>query len=343
MEPRRAARSDRAVLEILNLSVRYQAPPVAAVNRASLVVRSGETLGLIGESGSGKSTLAHAVLKLLPPRVEVAATRVALDGIEIQEMDENAFRTFRWRRIAYVPQAAMNSLIPVARLADQFTRIWRLHEAGDTRKIRSKAEQLFSRVGLDDRWLEFYPHELSGGMRQRAIIAFALMFNPALIIADEPTTGLDVLIQRQVLELLKEIQAEHHSAMIFVSHDIAVISEISTHIAVMYGGEIVEAGTVAEVLTHPLHPYTMGLIQAFPDIRDPHKPLVSIEGVGPRFLSPPTRCPFIERCPFAQDVCRTRPPSLVERVHSAACHFTADAVRMRQASRSPETWQAGAA
>jgi oligopeptide/dipeptide ABC transporter ATP-binding protein len=332
------------LLSVENLSIQYRTRRgvVQAVRDTSFDLGPGETLGLVGESGCGKSTLAMGVLGLLPPAAVVASGAVKLHGRDLLAMEAEVLRTLRWKRMAYVPQSAMNSLNPVARLRDQFHEIWRAH-GGARDGGRDKAESLFIRVGLDPRRLASYPHELSGGMRQRAIIAMALMFEPELLVADEPTTGLDVIVQRGVLNLLRRLQAEERMSVIFVSHDIAVVAELCAHVAVMYAGEIVERGPARTIFGAPAHPYTMGLEQAFPDIRDPRRTLVSISGSPPRLDRPLDGCPFTARCPFAAERCRLEKPAAraIAPGHVVACHFAEDAEINRKRAREPLVWQRG--
>ena len=333
-----------SLLSVENLSIEYRSRRgiVRAVRNTSFELGPGETLGLVGESGCGKSTLAMGVLGLLPPTAVVASGAVKLRGRDLGALDGEALRALRWRKIAYVPQSAMNSLNPVARLRDQFEEIWRAH-GGARDNVREKAEALFVRVGLDPRRLRSYPHELSGGMRQRAIIAMALMFEPELLVADEPTTGLDVIVQRGVLNLLRRLQAEERMSVIFVSHDIAVVAELCERVAVMYAGEIVELGPARRIFGSPVHPYTMGLEQAFPDIRDPKRMLVSIAGSPPRLDRPLEGCPFTARCPFAAERCRVEKPAVraIAEGHVVACHFAEDAEANRKRAREPVVWQRG--
>jgi peptide/nickel transport system ATP-binding protein len=332
------------LLAVENLSIEYRSrrAVVRAVRNTSFDLAPGETLGLVGESGCGKSTLAMGVLGLLPPTAVVASGAVRLRDQDLGTMHPETLRALRWKKMAYVPQSAMNSLNPVARLLDQFQEIWRAH-GGARDGAREKAESLFTRVGLDPRRLRSYPHELSGGMRQRAIIAMALMFEPELLVADEPTTGLDVIVQRGVLNLLRRLQAEEKMSVVFVSHDIAVVAELCEHVAVMYAGEIVELGPTRAIFGAPFHPYTMGLEQAFPDIRDPRRTLVSIAGAPPRLDRPLDGCPFTARCPFAVERCRIEKPAVrtIASGHVVACHFAEDAEINRKRAREPLLWQRG--
>ena len=329
-------------VDALSIEYRSRHGVVRAVRNTSFDLGPAETLGLVGESGCGKSTLAMGVLGLLPPTAVVTAGAVRLGGRDLVTMSPESLRAMRWRKMAYVPQSAMNSLNPVARLRDQFQEVWRAH-GGNGNGARDKAEALFVRVGLDPRRLESYPHELSGGMRQRAIIAMALMFEPELLVADEPTTGLDVIVQRGVLNLLRRLQAEEKMSVIFVSHDIAVVAELCAQVAVMYAGEIVELGPARTIFGAPVHPYTMGLEQAFPDIRDPRRTLVSIAGAPPRLDRPLPGCPFAARCPFVEARCRIEKPAPrpIAAGHVVACHFAEAAEFNRKRAREPLVWQRG--
>jgi oligopeptide/dipeptide ABC transporter ATP-binding protein len=327
------------LLEVRDLTIAYRdrSASVQALDHVSFSVAAGEALGIVGESGCGKSTLAKAILALLPRNASVIAGSAMLNGTDLMKAGENELRRLRWTTMAYVTQGAMDSLDPVTRVVDQFVQTGRAH--GD-RDVRARAEALFRDVGLDTRWLRSYPHELSGGMRQRAIIALALLFEPPLLVADEPTTGLDVIVQRQVLDLLRRVRAEHRTGVIFISHDIAAVAELCSSIAVMYGGRIVETGSMVDVLEQPCHPYTMGLKQAFPDMRDAHRVLINIPGAPPALDQPLDACLFAPRCPFAQEICRNRTPAL-RRVagREVACHFAEQAPGFRVRAADPAIWK----
>jgi peptide/nickel transport system ATP-binding protein len=333
-----------SLLRIEGLSVRYGR--TEALRDASLDLDAGVSMGLVGESGSGKTTLALAALGLLPHGGRVAAGRVLFDGADLLRLPDAELRRRRWVDLAYVPQGAMNALDPVRDLAQQFAVTLRAHgQAGgrgaERAQFRARAEALFARVGLEARWLDRFPHEYSGGMRQRAAIALAMLFEPRLLIADEPTTGLDVLVQRQVLDLLREARAARGMAMLFVSHDIAIVAELCTRIAVLYAGELVEVGPTSAVLGAPAHPYTMGLRQAVPDIRFPDRRIVSIDGAPPSLAPPPPGCAFAARCPFALDRCRTAPPAAVTLGpgRRVLCHRAEEAPALWAASADPELWR----
>jgi len=327
-----------SLLDVRDLTVSYRSggTSVQALSQVSFSLERGEALGVVGESGCGKSTLAKAILALLPRNARIANGAVVLDGTELSKASAEELRQLRWTAMAYVTQSAMDSLNPVARILDQFAQTGRAHGEKD---IRSRAEALMRDVGLDARWLKSFPHELSGGMRQRVIIALSLLFEPPLLIADEPTTGLDVIVQRQVLDLLRRVRADYGAGVIFISHDIAVIAELCSSVAVMYGGRIVEKGSIIDVLEQPQHPYTMGLKQAFPDMRDARRALINIPGSPPALDRPVESCLFAPRCPFAQDVCRTQPPPLREVAgHEVACHFAEKAPEFRSRAADPITW-----
>jgi len=327
-----------SLLDVHSLTLMYRSGnrSVQALSQVSFSLERGEALGVVGESGCGKSTLAKAILALLPRNARVTEGGVVLDGTELFKANAEQLRKLRWTKMAYVTQSAMDSLNPVARILDQFAQTARAHGQKD---IMGRAEALMRDVGLDAKWLKSFPHELSGGMRQRVIIALALLFEPPVLIADEPTTGLDVIVQRQVLDLLRRVRAEHGAGVIFISHDIAVIAELCSSIAVMYGGRIVEKGPTIGVLEEPQHPYTMGLKQAFPDMRDARRALINIPGSPPALDQPVVGCLFAPRCPFAQDICRAQAPPLRQHAgHGVACHFAEQAPELRVRAADPSTW-----
>jgi oligopeptide/dipeptide ABC transporter ATP-binding protein len=335
------------MLELEDLSVAYRSRigVVQAVSGVTLGLEAGGSLGLVGESGCGKSTLALAALALLPEEARITGGAVRLGGQDLARLPEAALRPLRWRRMAYVPQSAQNALVPVHSLRRQFRDTAAAHGMRAA-EAEARAEALLRRVELDPAVvLDRFPHELSGGMRQRAIIALALLFGPGLLVADEPTTGLDVIVQRQVVGLLRGLRAERGLALLFISHDIGVVAELCERVAVLYAGRVMEAGPTAEVFAWPDHPYTIGLRRSFPDIRDPERALVSIAGHPPRLSAPPRGCPFAPRCPFAQRVCHDVPPPLAETTPGrvAACHFAGRADELRDRARDPSLWEAAEA
>jgi peptide/nickel transport system ATP-binding protein len=332
------------LLSVRGLSVHYatSAGPVRAVDGADLEVPAGSIVGLVGESGCGKSTLGRALMGVLPQAGRIAAGEIHFEGRDLRQLSERAWRDLRWRRMAFVPQTAMNALDPVQRLQAQLLEVLRERGAMERAAALARATELFDMVGLDPGRLQDYPHQFSGGMRQRASIALALALNPALVIADEPVTALDVIVQRQVLDVMRGLQARLNIAMILVTHDMAVVAYACDRVAVMYAGRVVEAGPAAEVLERPLHPYTMGLTHAFPDLHEDAAALVPIEGAPPSLLNPPAGCRFAPRCPFAVARCHTESP--VARGlgvdHEAACWRAEEAPALRVAAARPGTWAA---
>lgn len=327
------------LLDVKDLSVSYG--PVSALRGISFTLERGRALGLVGESGSGKTTAALAILRLLAQGAAVTRGQVTFASQDLLALGPHELRRRRWTDLAYVPQSAMSALDPVRDLAHQFDLTWRAHRKGSARE---RAKELFGRVGLDPAWLQRFPHELSGGMRQRGVLALALLLSPRLVIADEPTTGLDVIVQRQVLDLLSEMRRDGDMAMILVSHDIAVVAELCDDVAVMYAGEIVEIGTADAVINRPSHPYAMGLRCAFPDIRTPERPAVSIPGTPPSLAPPPPGCAFATRCPFVLDLCRNENPRLFVQGDGrrVACHRVDEAPALSALAARPETWRAAA-
>jgi peptide/nickel transport system ATP-binding protein len=333
------------LLAIEDLSVRYQrgSSTLQAVSHVSVVADRGEVLGIVGESGSGKSTLARAILRLLPRTAEITgAVRVA--GCDLVGCSKRELRRMRWAEVSMVFQDAMNALNPVLRIGDQLVETIRLHEDVGKAEAGRRALELVEMVSLDERTLRRYPHELSGGMRQRVCIAMAFACNPRVVLADEPTTALDVITQDRVIAEMLELQARHGQTMVFISHDIALVSEVSNKVGVMYAGHLVEYGRVGQILFEPTHPYTMGLLNAFPRA-DVDRDVVSIPGDPARFEATPDHCPFVARCPFAQPVCTERAPAAqpVGAGHWAACHFAGAAAELRVRAHDPQTWRPAAA
>jgi peptide/nickel transport system ATP-binding protein len=330
------------LLSVRDLEVHYasRAGAVRAVDGASLDVPAGSITGLVGESGCGKSTLGRALMGVLPDVGRIAGGQVVFEGQDIVALPKSAQRAIRWRRMAFVPQTAMNALDPVQRLRTQMLEV--LTDRGGMARAAAmeRAAALFRMVGLDPVRLADYPHQFSGGMRQRASIALALALNPALVIADEPVTALDVIVQRQVLDVLRDLQARLNLAMILVTHDMAVVAYACDRVAVMYAGRVVESGPVAEVLERPLHPYTMGLTHAFPDMHGGDMALVPIEGSPPSLLNPPPGCRFAPRCPFAEARCHAQPPPVRNfgNGHHVSCWRAEEAPGLRARAGEPATW-----
>jgi peptide/nickel transport system ATP-binding protein len=332
------------LLAIRDLQVHYTTGGgiVRAVDGVDLDVPAGSIVGLVGESGCGKSTLGRALMGVLPGTGRIAGGSIMFEGQDLAPLSERELRVLRWRRLSFVPQTAMNALDPVQRIGAQMREV--LCERGKVSRgeAGAKAETLMRLVGLDPKRLMDYPHQFSGGMRQRASIALALALSPALVIADEPVTALDVIVQRQVLDVLRDLQKRLKLAMILVTHDMAVVAYACDRAAVMYAGQIVESGPVQAVLEAPYHPYTMGLTHAFPDLRAKEVALVPIDGAPPSLLHPPHGCRFAERCPFVQKRCRDEPPPLVQVAddHLTACWRSDVAAMLREQAVRPETWAA---
>ena len=331
------------LLSVRGIKFDYRSPagPVRALNGISFDLERGEALGLVGESGCGKTTVARAILRLLPPNASIAQGEVLLHGRDLLKMSPEELRAVRWRDVALVTQSAMNALDPVYRVRNQIVEAIQLHEDCTSADARRRAERLFDLVGLKQEWIDRYPHEFSGGMRQRAIIAMALALDPALIVADEPTTALDVIMQEQVFDELNRVRREKGIALILITHDIAVVAENCDRVAVMYAGELVELASTASLFAEPMHPYTIALCNSFPSLESGNRELVSIAGAPPDLAAPPPGCRFAPRCPFAQARCRSEAPPLRALAvgHSVACHFAEHAASFREAGRFGVTWE----
>ena len=303
----------KPLLEVDRLVMRYKikAGEVSAVEDVSFTVHQGEAVGLVGESGCGKTSVALSLLRLLPSNAEYVSGEIRLNGEDLLFLSNEEMRQRRWKEISMVFQGAMNSWNPVYRVGDQIRETLDTHYRGvmDYEAQRTHMEKLFSAVGLPPNMLDRYPHEYSGGMRQRAVIAMALACSPQLIIADEPTTALDVIVQDQILKELKRIQQDLGMSIIYISHDIAVIAEVTDSLGVMYAGKLVEYGPTASVFARPRHPYAYLLLRSTPSISGPRRQLAPLEGEPPDLLDPPTGCRFHPRCPFATEQCvRDEPP-----------------------------------
>jgi peptide/nickel transport system ATP-binding protein len=304
-----------SVLSVRDLEVTYatQAGPIPAVRGVSLDIDKGEVLGLAGESGCGKSTVVNAILRLLPAGATTSG-EVLLNGEDVLTMKAGRLRAVRWTGASVVFQGAMHALNPVQRIGDQLAEAIVIHRLSAGKEAMVRAGDLLEKVGLPPRRLRDYPHELSGGQKQRVMIAMALTCSPSLIIADEPTTALDVMVQAQVLRLLNELQHEMGLAMLFITHDLSVLVEVCDRLAIMYAGKIVEEGPSDSVFDKPAHPYTEALAAAFPAIGDPRfrRTPSGLGGDPPQPDAIPTGCSFHPRCPVAFDECPTVIPDLYE-------------------------------
>jgi peptide/nickel transport system ATP-binding protein len=313
------------LLEIDDLSIGFHTERgfSHAVDGLSLAVEAGRITGLVGESGCGKSITARAVMGLLEsPPAEVSATAIALDGQNLLALDERAMRGVRGNQIGMIFQEPMTSLNPTFPIGFQIGETLRLHRKLGSAAIRARVLELLGMVGIGapERRMAQYPHELSGGMRQRVMIAMALACEPKLLIADEPTTALDVTIQAQILELLVRLRDELGMAILLITHDLGVVAEYADEVAVMYAGKLVETAGVVELFQHPRHPYTQGLLQAMPRLAGTTGPLPTIPGTVPSPHERPPGCPFAGRCARVQDTCRTTMPPLTrEGAHGFAC------------------------
>ncbi len=307
--------ASEVILDIRNLTVVYLTfrGLLKAVNNVSLKVRRGEILGIVGESGSGKSTLALAILRLLPKMARITGGEIIYNREDLVKLPEEKMRNIRWRKISYVPQAALNALNPTLKIIDHFYETARAHGVSDKKWVVERAVYTMKMLNLDPHRVLFsYPHELSGGMKQRVLIALSLLLKPEILILDEPTTALDVLTQRFILDLLKEIHRETGITIIFITHDIATIADIADDVAVMYAGKIMEVGDVFTVFKKPYHPYTKALIKSIPSLIGDINEMKSIPGTLPDLVNPPPGCLFHSRCNYAFDKCRREEPPLIE-------------------------------
>jgi peptide/nickel transport system ATP-binding protein len=308
------------VLEIRDLSVDYGS--LRAVHDVTLTLNAGEVLGLAGESGSGKSTLAYAATRLLQPPGRVPSGQVLFKGQDLLTLSEKQLQVLRWSEIAIVFQGAMNALNPVISVGTQIDDVLRTHRPSMKRQERTaRGRELLSLVGIPTDRLSSYPHQLSGGMRQRVMIAMALALEPEIVIMDEPTTALDVVVQRSILGQMMRLRETLGFSVIFITHDISLLVEFSDRIAIMYGGRVVEEAPASEIYRAARHPYSQGLLSSFPALRGPRRELRGIPGSPPDLRSMPTGCPFHPRCPSAMDVCVEKMPSLesVEERRRVAC------------------------
>ncbi len=329
------------LLSVRNLSTDFLSPEGDvwhALEDISFDVYPGQTLGLVGESGCGKTTTMLSIMRLLPAAGRITSGKILLDGVDLLDLDDRAMRQYRWKEMAMVFQSAMNALNPVIRVGDQIREAILLHGLMDRENADRRVDELLDLVGIARSRKNQYPHQYSGGMRQRAMIAMALACSPRILFADEPTTALDVMIQAQVLELLRNIQSTFGLAVVLVTHDLGVVAEVCDSVIVMYGGTIAEYGPIDAVYNNPQHPYTQRLLQAFPDLNRPGDTLLSIPGVPPSLKSLPKGCRFEPRCDKKFALCKQVTPVLMEVVetpgqttrnvttlqitsHLAACHL----------------------
>ncbi|WP_156713046.1 ABC transporter ATP-binding protein [Nitratireductor arenosus] len=331
------------LLSVRDLEVGYKVGRriIHAVDGASFDVPRGAIVGLVGESGCGKTTVARALTRVIADNALITGGQMVFDGRDIAALPEREMNRLRWRDIAFIPQSAMNSLDPVYTVEYQLNEVLRRRGGLSARQARMRSEELFEMVGIEPGRLRDFPHQFSGGMRQRVAIALALALNPKLIIADEPVTALDVIVQRQILDQLRELQSQLGISVILVTHDISVVAYVCDRVVVMYAGRVAEAGPMAATITRPAHPYTIGLRNAFPDLQGAADGmLVPIEGAPPSLVEPPPGCRFAPRCPFALERCRLEVPEthVLADGHSAACHRSGEADMLRAEGSKTQTW-----
>lgn len=323
--PRAQAGND-PLLSVNDLVVEYRTKrgAVRAVDHVSFDIFPNEVLGLAGESGCGKTTIAHAVTRLLKPPAYITNGQIVFRDTDILGMDDETLRDFRWRHLSIVFQSAMNSLNPVLSVGAQVIDAIQAHTLVSKEQARDRALELLDIVGIDRSRLNSYPHQLSGGMRQRVVIAIALVLNPELIIMDEPTTALDVVVQKQIMDQIRELKKQFGFSILFISHDLSLMVEFSDRVGIMYAGEIIELTSSQEIFRNPKHPYTQRLMNSFPSVTGPRTEMLGIPGSPPNLISPPPGCRFHPRCPVAvAGVCQQVHPELreIKPEHYAACHL----------------------
>jgi peptide/nickel transport system ATP-binding protein len=314
----------RPVLEVKNLKMYYftNKGVVKAVDDVSFTLNKGEVLGLAGESGCGKSSLGFTLLGMPTPPGKIVDGSIKIEGREIVGLPEDVLRKeIRWQKISMIFQGAMNALNPVYTVGYQLTEPLIYHKGMSQEEALDRAQKYLELVGLDPEIVYRYPHELSGGMKQRVVIAMALLMEPSVVIADEPTTALDVIVQAQIINLMKKLKKELNLSMIFITHDLSILAEISDKVAIMYAGKIVEIGDSEKIYYEPAHPYTQKLLAAIPRLHEDVEKLEFIPGQPPNLINPPKGCRFHPRCPYAMDICGEQEPELkeIDKDHYAAC------------------------
>ncbi|WP_437963049.1 ABC transporter ATP-binding protein [Sorangium sp. So ce260] len=313
------------LLSVQDLRVEFMTPtgPVCAVDNVSFDIAPGEVLGLAGESGSGKSTVAMAIMRLLRPPAIITGGHVYFAGQDVLSMNEDQLRAFRWRKMALVFQSAMTALNPVLTIGEQIADPIIAHDGVTKAQAMERAASLLKLVNIDSSRLSSYPHQLSGGMRQRVVIAIAMALKPPFLIMDEPTTALDVVVQREILQQIAELKERLGFSILFITHDLSLIAEFSTRIAILYAGKLAETARAKDLFSDPKHPYTQGLLGSFPSVRGPRRRLQGIPGSPPDMRNPPPGCRFHPRCPQAFATCQNELPLLREIApeHRGACHL----------------------
>jgi len=311
------------ILEIENLHVHFPIyiGTVRAVEDVTLEIKQGEVMGLVGESGCGKSTLGFSILRLLRPPGLIAGGEIRYHGDDIVKMNEQELLAIRGKRIAMIFQDPLTSLNPLFRVGDQFVETIQTHENGVSKKEAvERAADMLKRLGISPDRLYEYPHQMSGGMRQRIMIGIALVLNPDLLLADEPTTSLDVIVEAQFLDLLNELREQFNLTILLISHNIGIVAQMADQVTVMYGGRLAETGKAEALFADPRHPYTQGLLASIPNIKLDQPKLHSMPGAPPDLVDPPSGCVFHPRCPYVMDKCRGEiPPSFNDQDHRTAC------------------------
>ena len=314
------------MLDVKNLKMYYEIlrGQVKAVDDISFGMKKGDSLGLAGESGCGKTSAALSILRLLPRNAKIIDGTINFEDTDLTKMKTKDYNNdIRWKKISVIFQGAMNALHPTRRIGDQIAEGVLIHEKISKKEALDRTGKLLELVGIEASKANRYPHELSGGMKQRTMIAMSLVCNPDLVIADEPTTALDVIIQAQVLKLIKDLQDKLNLSMMLISHDLSMIADTCDKIVIMYAGKIAEQGDITAIFKEPLHPYTKKLIMAFPSIRGKKRELATISGFPPDLLNPPLGCRFHPRCSYAMEICKKKEPPTTEahQDHFVACHL----------------------
>jgi oligopeptide/dipeptide ABC transporter ATP-binding protein len=333
---------DMTLLDVNDLTIAYRVgkSQIKAVDGVSIEVDEGDVLGIVGESGCGKTTFGKSLLKLLPPNARVVSGEVNYRGNDLLKLSEKQLSKIRWKDIAYIPQSSMNALDPVYRISYQLTEAILQHEKIDKEEALERSIKYLELTGIESKRLMDYPHNLSGGMKQRVLIAMALVLNPGLIILDEPTTALDVISQAKIVDEILKMRDNFRTTLFFITHNIALVAEICEKVAVMYAGKIVEFADVKTIFKNPYHPYTMGLQNAYPSILET-KELISIPGFPPDLENPPKGCRFHARCPFREAICYDTEPEPVKMSEGqwSLCHFTERAEEFRELAKRESTWR----
>lgn len=311
-------------VKIENLAVQYKTDDgvVKAVNGIDLAIEKGKTMGLVGETGAGKTTTALSILRLIPdPPGKIVGGNIELEGKNIFEYSEKEMEKIRGNLVSMIFQDPMTSLNPVMTVGDQIAEVIELHEEVDKKGAMEKAKEMLEMVGIPGNRADEYPHQFSGGMKQRVVIAMALVCNPNLLIADEPTTALDVTIQAQVLDLMEKLKEKYNTSTLMITHDLGIVAEVCDDVAIMYAGSIVERGSLEDIFNHTKHPYTEGLFGSLPNIEKRTEKLKPIPGLMPDPTNLPSGCPFHPRCKYCQDICKTRVPvkTALSDTHMVAC------------------------